>query len=132
MSRIAAVMVHPLVRLAASRPQMLAEHVAAYASLVTEEVAVAAAQMRRHVSLQLVGFGCVGIGAVLAGVALMLWALLPTVNMPWLLVLTPLIPVLCGIVALRIAASEEVRDPFAPLQRQLAADAAMLRRAVES
>ena len=132
MSRIAAVMVHPLVRLAASRPQMLAEHVAAYASLVTEEVTIAAAQVKRRLSLQLIGFGCLGIGAVLAGVAVMLWASLPSVSMPWLLVLTPLIPALCGTAALQIATSDETRDPFAPLQRQLAADAAMLRRAVES
>lgn len=132
MSRIAAVMVHPLVRLAASRPQMLAEHVAAYAGLLAEEVTVAAAQLKRQVSLNLVGVGCVAIGAILAGVAAMLWASLPILNAPWLLVLIPLIPALCGVVALRIAASEVARDPFAPLQRQLAADAAMLRRAVES
>jgi hypothetical protein len=132
MSRLAAVMVHPLVRLAASRPQMLAEHVAAYVSLMTEEVAIAATQVRRRLSLQLIGIGCVGIGVVLAGVAVMLWASLPVANAPWALVLTPLIPALCGAAALRIAASEETRDPFAPLQRQLAADAAMLRRAVES
>ena len=88
--------------------------------------------MKRTLSLQLAGFGCLGIGVMLAGVAVMLWASLPTVNAPWLLVLAPLIPALCGAAALRIAATEERRDPFAPLQRQLAADAAMLRRAVES
>ena len=36
--------------------------------------------------------------------------------MPWLLVLTPLVPALCGTAALQIATSEETRDPFAPLQ----------------
>ncbi len=132
MSRIAAVMVHPLVRLAASRPQMLAEHIAAYAGLMAEEVTVAAAQLKRQISLQLVGVGCIAIGAVLAGVAVMLWASLPTLSAPWVLALTPLIPVLLGAAALRMAGSRDTRDPFAPLHRQLAADAAMLRVAAES
>lgn len=131
MSRIAAAMVHPLVRLAASRPQMLAEHLAAYAGLMAEEITIAAAQVKRQVSLQLLGVGCLAIGVVLAGVAVMLWASLPTLNSPWVLALTPLVPVLLGAVALRSAGSGDTRDPFAPLHRQLAADAAMLRGASE-
>ena len=125
-------MVHPLVRLAASRPQMLAEHAAAYVELFAEEVASSAVQVKRQVSLQLVGVGCVAVGVVLGGVAVMLWASLPTLNSPWVLVVTPLLPVLLGAIAWRTAAARATRDPFAPLQRQLTADAAMLRSAGES
>jgi len=129
---LAAVMVHPLVRLAASRPQMLAEHAAAYVELFGEEAAAVASHLKRQVSLQLVGAGLLAIGVVLGGVAVMLWASFPTLNSPWALALTPCVPILAGAIALRAASSKIARDPFAPLQRQLAADAAMLRQAGES
>ena len=48
---------HPLVRLAASRPQMLAEHAAAYVELFAEEATTAATHVKRQVSLQLIGVG---------------------------------------------------------------------------
>jgi hypothetical protein len=125
-------MVHPLVRLAASRPQMLAEHAAAYVELFADEAATAAAHMKRQLSLQLAGASLLAIGVVLGGIAVMLWASFPTLNSPWALALTPCIPILAGVIALRAASTKIARDPFAPLQRQLTADAAMLRQAGES
>jgi hypothetical protein len=125
-------MVHPLVRLAASRPQMLAEHAAAYVELFAEEATTAATHVKRQVSLQLIGVGLIAVGVILGGVAVMLWASFPTLNSPWALALTPCVPILTGAIALRSASSKGARNPFAPLQRQLAADAAMLRRAGES
>ncbi|HTK98926.1 MAG TPA: hypothetical protein VL379_12920 [Pseudomonadales bacterium] len=122
---------HPLVRLAASRPQMLAEHAAAYVELLAEEATTAATLVKRQVSLQLIGVGLLAVGVILGGVALMLWASFPTLNSPWALALTPCIPILAGAIALHSASSKSARDPFAPLQRQLAADAAMLKRAGE-
>ena len=122
---------HPLVRLAASRPQMLAEHAAAYVELLAEEATTAATLVKRQVSLQLIGVGLLAVGVILGGVALMLWASFPALNSPWALALTPCIPILAGAIALHSASSKSARDPFAPLQRQLAADAAMLKRAGE-
>lgn len=122
---------HPLVRLAASRPQMLAEHAAAYVELLAEEATTAATLVKRQVSLQLIGVGLLAVGVILGGVALMLWASFPTLNSPWALALTPCIPILAGAIALHSASSKSARDPFAPLQCQLAADAAMLKRAGE-
>ena len=122
---------HPLVRLAASRPQMLAEHAAAYVELLAEEATTAATLVKRQVSLQLIGVGLLAVGVILGGVALMLWASFPTLNSPWALALTPCIPILAGAMSLHSASSKSARDPFAPLQRQLAADAAMLKRAGE-
>ncbi len=125
-------MVHPLVRLAASRPQMLAEHAAAYVELFADEAATAAAHLKRQLSLQLAGTSLLAIGVVLGGIAVMLWASFPTLNSPWALVLTPCVPLLAGVIALRAASTNIARNPFAPLQRQLTADAAMLKQAGES
>jgi hypothetical protein len=124
--------VHPLVRLAASRPQMLAEHAAAYVGLFAEEATSVASHVKRQVSLQLIGVGLLAAGVILGGIAVMLWASFPTLNSPWALALTPCVPILAGVISLRAASSKNARNPFAPLQRQLAADAAMLRRAGES
>jgi hypothetical protein len=123
---------HPLVRLAASRPQMLAEHAAAYVELFAEEATTVATHVKRQVSLQLIGVGLLAVGVILGGVAVMLWASFPTLNSPWALALTPCVPILAGAVALRSASSKSARNPFAPLQRQLAADAAMLKHAGEA
>jgi hypothetical protein len=110
---------------------MLAEHAAAYVELLAEEATTAATLVKRQVSLQLIGVGLLAVGVILGGVALMLWASFPTLNSPWALALTPCIPILAGAIALHSASSKSARDPFAPLQRQLAADAAMLKRAGE-
>src|SRR4029079_17466011 len=114
----------PLVRLAASRPQMLAEHAAAYVELLAEEATTAATLVKRQVSLQLIGVGLLAVGVILGGVALMLWASFPTLNSPWALALTPCIPILAGAIRLPSACANSARDPFAPPEGHLAADAA--------
>jgi hypothetical protein len=111
---------------------MLAEHAAAYVELFAEEATTAVTHVKRQVSLQLIGVGLLAVGVILGGVALMLWASISTLNSPWALALTPCVPIVAGLLALRAASSKSARDPFAPLQRQLAADAAMLRRAGDS
>lgn len=126
-------MLHPVFRLAASHPQLLAEHAAAYAELLAEELSASGAHLKRSLALQLVGMTCLGIALVLAGVAVMLWAALPAqaVRLPWLLIATPLAPAVLGVLALWSASSMAAPDAFAALRSQLAADAAMLRGAVE-
>ena len=127
-------MVHPLFRLAATRPQLLAEHASAYAELVAEELTSGAMAFRRRLTLQSVAVAGFAVSAVLAGVAAMLWAALPagSLNVPWLLVLVPALPAVLGSWALSAAGAGTPGELFVALRRQLADDAAMLRGVGES
>jgi hypothetical protein len=124
-------MLPPLMQLLALRPPWLAEHLAAYAELAAAECAEAAAAGRRRLALGLLTLGAVGVAATLAGVALMLWAALPTLpaQTAWLLLATPALPLavaLAGAVALRPGSPG---GHFVVLRQQLQADLALLREA---
>ncbi|KRB96353.1 hypothetical protein D9M68_695600 [compost metagenome] len=123
-------MLHPVFRLAASQPQLLAEHAAGYAGLLAEELAISGAQLKRRVTLQIVGLLGLMVATILGGVAVLLWASLPAASMqqPWLLWFVPLVPALLGALALWVSNSNPVEPAFATLREQLAQDAAMLRR----
>jgi uncharacterized membrane protein YqjE len=122
-------MIHPLFRLIASEPQMLADHVEAYSDLVSEEVAHAAGRWKR----QALSFALIGVLAlvtlVLAGVSLMLWAVTPpdNVHAPWALIIAPLLPALGAVGCWFSAKAGAKGEGFAGIKAQLAADAAMLR-----
>jgi uncharacterized membrane protein YqjE len=122
-------MLHPVFRLAATQPQLLAEHAAAYAELFVEEIADSGQHLKRRLVLQAVGLVCLGIALVLCGVALLLWAALPeqSLRLPGLLIATPLAPALIGVLALWWANSLSAPPAFTALRAQLAADAELLR-----
>lgn len=122
-------MLHPVFRLAAAQPQLLAEHAAGYAELLAEEIAVSGNHLKQRLALQMVGMVCLGIALVLSGVALMLWAALPeqSLRLPWLLIATPLAPTLLGVLALWRASSLAAPPAFTAFRAQLAADADLLR-----
>jgi len=122
-------MIHPVFRLAAARPQLLAEHAAAYANLLGEELALGSAGLKRQLALQLTGAACLVVAAVLLGVALLLWAASPDagVRVLWLFVLTPVLPAAIGLWVLWLARERDALAPFARLRMQLAEDAALLR-----
>ena len=123
-------MLHPVFRLAASQPQLLAEHAAGYAGLLAEEVTSSGAHIKKRITLQVVGLLCLMIASILGGVAVLLWASLPPASLqqPWLLWLTPLVPVVLGVLALLMAQSHKAPPAFATLRAQFAQDAALLRR----
>ncbi len=123
-------MIHPLFRLIASEPQMLADHVEAYSELVAEEVGAVTSQWKRRAALHALSLLCIIVAAMLVGVALMLWAAIPLDNMnaPWALVAAPAIPVVLALwshMAAKAPAADE--HGFKAIREQLAADAAMLR-----
>jgi hypothetical protein len=122
-------MIHPVFRLVAAQPQWLAEHAAAYAGLVAEELTLSGEQWRQRLVLQLTGAACLLVGAMLAGVALLLWVSLPDAGMrsPWLFVLTPVLPLCAGAWALWRAQGQVGHEPFARLRLQMSLDAALLR-----
>lgn len=123
------VVIHPVFRLVAAQPQWLAEHAAAYASLVSEELAQSGERLRRRLALQLTAAACLLLGATLAGVALLLWASLPEAGwrQPWLFVLTPVLPLAVGLWVLRLSRGSQDAEPFVRLRLQLSQDVALLR-----
>lgn len=127
-------MVHPLVKIATTRPHLLAEHAAAYAELIADEVMTTASQLKRQLIFELVGLNCLTAAAILLGVAAMLWAALPagSLSSPWLLAAAPAIPLAIGLWAFTTGGAIPPADPFALVRRQLAADAAILDHASES
>jgi len=121
-------MIHPLFRLLVSEPQMLADHVEAYAGLVTEEVGAAAARMKRRVLMQVLSLAGIVLGVFFGLIALMLWAAVPELRAPWVLVAVPAVLLIGGIAARMMASkSDEETRGMQVIREQMAADAAMLR-----
>ncbi len=123
-------MIHPLIRLMATQPQLLAEHLAAYAALIGTEVRQVKARLVLRLLLTGLALCLVGVASVLAGVAVMLWAITPQLSIggQWALVLAPTIPLAVAVVA-ALYARRSVDSAFESVQTQLDADARMLTEA---
>jgi uncharacterized membrane protein YqjE len=122
-------MLHPVFRLAAAQPQLLAEHAAGYAELLAEEIALSGTHFKQRIALQMMGMVCLAIALILGGVALIVWAALPeqSLRLPWVLIATPFTPAVLGGLALWRANSLCAPPAFTALRAQLAADAELLR-----
>ena len=120
--------IHPLFWLIATQPELLADHAGAYAGLVGEELGKTAAAWKFRVVLNVTALCLLGVSAVLAGVALMLWATVPAVQVQaaWALMAAPAVPALVAI-GCALAGREKYVSAFADINKQLAADLAMLR-----
>jgi uncharacterized membrane protein YqjE len=121
-------MVHPLLRLVATQPQLLLDHAEAYADLLSEEISHLSGTWKRRALLHAAALCNLVVATVLAGVALMLWAVVPFSEMqaPWALVAAPLLPIALAIGCLA-AARQHTSDAFDQLRKQLKADMGMLR-----
>lgn len=123
-------MIHPLLRLVASQPQLVAEHAHAYAELFGEDLGKTAATLKWQALFGIAALVLGSAAAVLAGVALMLWGVSPpgAVHAAWALFAAPLLP--ASLAAWCILAARRAADaPFETLKQQLAADMSMLREA---
>ena len=122
-------MAHPLLHLMATQPHLLAEHAQAYAELLAAEVAAASTRWKRRALLGMVGLCCLLVAVVLAGVAWMLWAVVPLDQMPapWVLIVAPLLPLLVAAGCLLAARGRDDEGTFDSLRQQLKDDMAMLR-----
>ena len=120
---------HPLIRLIATEPQLLADHAEAYASLVSAELGSASSAFKRRAVLGAVALCFVGVAAVLGGVALMFWGIVPmsTSAAPWVLIAAPVVPAVLAIVCLLAARSSVDAGRFENVRSQVKADMAMLR-----
>jgi hypothetical protein len=122
---------HPMLHLIASRPSLLAQHAGAYAELVNAEVQAFIASGKRRALLMAIALFSVGVAAVLAGVALMLWGVVPQADMqaPWALVAAPIVPAVVGLICFMSARSSNSTAGFDNLRAQVQADMALLTEA---
>jgi|GEM_PF-3392449 len=125
---------HPLLRLLLAHPELLVEHVSAYAELAADDGRALLRRWQRQWRWRLLAYVALAIGVLLAGQALMLWVLFRPAPGPGLtLLLLPLLPLGVGVLALQAAAALLPRDAqaqaFAAVQRQLAVDRGLLRSA---
>lgn len=123
-------MLHALIQLVSNQPQLLADHAEAYAELFGEELGAASAQWKRKAMLNAAALCGVGVSVVLAGVALMLWAVIPPADIqaPWALIVAPLLPLVAGGVCLWVAQTGAAKASFGAVREQVKADMAMLRQ----
>ena len=121
-------MIHPLLRLVATQPQLLADHAEAYAGLVADELGKTGAVWKQRVLMAVIAISLIGVAAVLGGVALMLWAVLPatSIQAPWALFAAPAVPAIAALACVLVAKQEQA-GAFAELKQQVAADLVMLR-----
>ena len=119
----------PLLRLIAQRPELLVDHARAYAELMVSQTGQACVDWRRQALLVVAGLGLIGLAAGLAGVALMLLAMLPAASgqATWVLWAVPLVALVAGLACLGLARRCAQRDAFAALREQMLADLSMLR-----
>ena len=122
-------MIHPLLRLAATEPHLLGDHVEAYAALVGEEVSKVSTSWMTRIGLYAIALCMVGVGLVLIGVSLLLCAALPSSNYPaaWAMIVIPASPFVIAAGCVLAARSTRIDKAFDGVRKQLSADMAMLR-----
>ncbi|MDQ6679951.1 MAG: phage holin family protein [Pseudomonadota bacterium] len=121
--------IHPLLRLIATKPHLLGDHVEAYSELIGAEVQKTS---KMWVSRAVFGVAAVVLllaGLLFTGIALMLWAVVPgdSMNSPWLLIAVPLVPIAAGAFCIFRAKAEPAESAFGTVKEQFNADLAMLR-----
>jgi cytochrome bd-type quinol oxidase subunit 2 len=122
-------MIHPLLRLAATEPHLLGDHVEAYAALVGEEVSKVSTSLITRVALYAAALCMLAVGLVLVGVALLLYAAVPAAGYPapWAMFVVPLAPFVLAAGCVVFARSKPTERAFDAIKKQLNADMAMLR-----
>ena len=121
-------MIHPFLRVVATQPHLLVDHAEAYAGLVGEELGKTAAAFKHRAMLMGAAAFFAVVAVIFGGVALMLYAVSPPsqLQMPWLLVATPVVPAVVALIC-ALAGRRKEGDAFAQLKQQIARDLAMVR-----
>ena len=122
-------MIHPLLRLAATEPHLLGDHLEAYAALVGEEVGKVSTSLITRAALFAAALLMAAVGLVLVGVALLFCAAIPANHYPapWAMFAVPLVPFIIAAGCIVFARSRPTEKAFDNVKKQLNADMAMLR-----
>jgi hypothetical protein len=113
-------MLHPILSLIIRRPQLVVEHLAAYASLAQEEASQAGTQLALRAVAWGVAILAFVVFLILAGIALMLGVLNETAN--GVLFAVPGGALLLCVVAAGFALKPLPLEPFKELKAQIEAD----------
>lgn len=124
-------MFHPLVKLLATQPELLARHAGAYAELAALQAGEAVRALRQRTLLAAAAAAALVLGTGLAGVALLLVAVVPLQQMPaaWLLAAAPATPLLLAALLWSLRRQTTVALSMETLQAQWAADMQLLAEA---
>jgi hypothetical protein len=118
-------MLHPIFSVLVTRPELVMEHMAGYASLMREE----ASTVGREVAKRAVAWGvtlfCLLVFLILAGVAAMLAAMQDQFH--WAFVIVPAIALVLAAAGFSVARKPLPEKAFTELKAQLDADAKALR-----
>jgi hypothetical protein len=127
-------MIHPLLKMLATRPELMADHLGAYAELAAAEAGEAAAAWRLRLLLGIATGAFVLLGLIFGGTSLLLLGALARDSMPspWLLALVPALAWLLALACWITLKSRPAETPFLQLRQQVAVDAALMREAGEA
>lgn len=120
-------MLHPIISLLIHRPELVVDHVAAYADLVQQEAADAGAEVLQRSAAWGLAAIALTVGLALGGVALMLGVL--QAQFHWILVAVPLGMLGLALLAWRWAARPLSANRFKEVRSQWQQDLQTLRRA---
>lgn len=120
-------MLHPLLRLALARPDLLADHASAYAELAV----VSAREALSEWQVRVLGWALLAAGLLLClafgGVALMLYGAVASPPTPWLLWAVPLAPAALALLGWWLARRRGNGSRTASVAQQFEADLALLK-----
>jgi len=118
-------MVHPIFSVLITKPELVMEHVAGYASLMREEASSVGSEVAKRAVAWGVTLFAALVFLILAGVAAMLGAIQD--RFLWAFVIVPLIPLVISVAAFTVARKRLPEKAFTELKAQLDADAQTLR-----
>lgn len=118
-------MLHPIFTVLISKPELVMEHVSGYASLVREEASTAGLEVAKRAIAWGVTLFALLLFLILAGVAVMLGALLGQFH--WALVAVPGVALAMAVGGFLVARQRMPEQTFTELKAQLDADAQALR-----
>jgi hypothetical protein len=119
--------IHPIVHVAARRPQLLVAHAKAYGDLLLEEGRRTLSSLVIHAVLYAAAGVLGGLGLVFGGVALMLYAAVPgELRNGWLLVALPCASMLVALACAVVARALPVNVTLDVVGRQVKADIDMI------
>lgn len=118
-------MIHPIFSVLISRPELVVDHVAGYAALAREEASTVGTEVAKRAVAWAVTLFSLLTFLILAGVAIMLGAVLGEFH--WALVLVPGAALAMAAAAWNVARKRLPEKAFTELKAQLEADAQALR-----